>query len=214
MGNRLTKGDSGQVTQYQYNAGNELALLTPPSGAPTRRPVTTPPATCLWKALAERLTTYAWDGENRLTSVAAVSGTETYAYCADGLREKKVTASGTTYYLRDGENVLNELNASLVATARYVGYPGKWGGLVSERVPGVSKFYALDFQGNARALLSAAGAITDSYLYRAFGEEVAVKRGDCQPVPRVRGVGLLPGQRVETVRVGPAPEGGPGKMGE
>ena len=142
-------------------------------------------ATCLWKALAERLTTYAWDGENRLTSVAAVSGTETYAYCADGLREKKVTASGTTYYLRDVENVLNELNASLVATARYVGYPGKWGGLVSERVPGVSKF-SRDFQGNARALLSAAGAITDSYLYRAFGEEVAVKRGDCQPVPRVR----------------------------
>ena len=47
------------------------------------------------------LTTYTWDGENRLLSVTNASGAETYTYTADGLRQKKVTPTETKQYVWD-----------------------------------------------------------------------------------------------------------------
>ena len=97
-----------------------------------------------------------------------------YSYSADGMREEKVNSSGTVYYVKDGENVLIETDAGIVTQAHYTDFPGMWGGLTSERRGDVSSFYGFDQQSNARILVSPAGAVTDSYLYKAFGEEVAV----------------------------------------
>ena len=83
-------------------------------------------------------------------------------------------SSGTVHYVRDGENVLIETDANLITQAHYTDYPGMWGGLASERRGDVSSFYGFDQQANARILVSPFGVVTDSYLYKAFGEEVAV----------------------------------------
>ena len=90
------------------------------------------------------------------------------------MREEKVNSSGTVYYVRDGENVLLETDANLITQAHYTDYPGMWGGLASERRGDVSSFYGFDQQSNVRILVSSAGAVTDGYLYKAFGEELAV----------------------------------------
>ena len=173
VGNRLMKNDGGQITTCSYNAGNEMTLLTPPSGAPTTSTYDAN-GNFLTENAGGALTTYSWDYENRLTGVSSPSGTETYSYSADGMREEKVNSSGTVYYVRDGENVLIETDAGLVTQAHYTDFPGVWGGLASERRGGVSSFYGFDQQSNTRILVSPAGAVTDGYLYKAFGEELAV----------------------------------------
>jgi RHS repeat-associated protein len=97
---------------------------------------------------------------------------ETYTYAGDGKRRQKVTASGTTNFIWDGENVLAELDQNQVTQAQCTHSPGTWGGLVSQRRGGSSSFYGFDQSGSTRALLSPAAAITDSYNYKAFGLEL------------------------------------------
>jgi RHS repeat-associated protein len=99
--------------------------------------------------------------------------TETYTYSADGKRRQKVSASGTTNFVWDEENVLAEQDQNGVTQAQYTQLPGIWGGLVSQRRSGVSSYYGFDLAGNTRALLSPAAVITDSYSYKAFGPELA-----------------------------------------
>ena len=90
------------------------------------------------------------------------------------MREEMVNSSGTGYYVRDGENVLIETDAGLVTQAHYTDFPGEWGGLASERRSGVSSFYGFDQPANTRILSSLDGNVTDNYLCKAFGEEMAV----------------------------------------
>ncbi len=90
------------------------------------------------------------------------------------MREEKVNSSGTVYYVGDGENVLIETDANLITQAHYTDFPGMWGGLNSVRRGGVSSFYGFDQQSNTRILASMNGNVTDDYLYKAFGEELAV----------------------------------------
>jgi len=175
------ENDSGSATSHLYNDANELTLLTPATGQPT---------TSLWDAngnlLSENaggsVTTYSWNGENRLTGVAYPTGApDTMSYSADGLRQKKVTGSGTTGFVWDGQNVLLETDGSGVTQAHYTDFPGYWGGLASQRRSGVSSFYGFDPQANARLLITLAGMVSDSYLYRAFGEELAVSGSTVNP---------------------------------
>jgi hypothetical protein len=98
--------------------------------------------------------------------------TETYTYAGDGKRRQKVTGSGTTNFIWDGENVLAEQDQNQVTQAQYTHSPGTWGGLTSQRRLGVSSFFGFDPAGNTRALVSPAAAITDRYSYKAFGPEL------------------------------------------
>ena len=69
--------------------------------------------------------TFTWDSENRLLSVAsALNGTETYTYASDGMRRKKVTSAQTNNFVWDGQNVLQERSVSNVRLAQYTDYPG------------------------------------------------------------------------------------------
>lgn len=120
------------------------------------------------------VTTYTWDSENRLLSVAhGLNGMETYTYASDGMRRQKVTSAQTNNFVWDGQNVLQERSVSNVRLAQYTNYPGYWGGLASGRQNSISSFYGFDSQGSARILVNIGGTITDSYSYQAFGMELA-----------------------------------------
>ena len=122
-----------------------------------------------------QLTNYSWEAENRLTGVAYPTGApDTMTYSNDGLRQKKVTAAGTTDAVWDEQNLLQEKDGGGVTQAQYSDHPGYWGGLASQRRSGDSSFFAFDQQANARLLASASGAQTDVYQFKAFGEELAV----------------------------------------
>jgi RHS repeat-associated protein len=120
------------------------------------------------------LTTQTWSPENRMLSLQKSDGTnETYLYSDDGLRKEKTNTSGTTIFTWDEQNVLLETNTSGVIQARNTDFPGFWGGLTSQNRAGVSSFYGYDSQGSARILTSILGAITDYYVYMAFGVELS-----------------------------------------
>jgi Tfp pilus assembly protein FimT len=66
-------------------------------------------------------TTYAWDYENRSTSVTlpAGGGTVTFKYDPFGRRIYKSSSSATSIYAYDGDNLIEETNSTGAAVARY-----------------------------------------------------------------------------------------------
>jgi len=72
-----------------------------------------------------------------------------------------------------------------------------WSGLTSQNRSGVSSFYLYDSQGSVRNLVDAAGAITDTYVYTAFGVELLTGIGTVNPF---RYVGLF-GYYLESVNL-------------
>ncbi len=132
-----------------------------------------------------------YDFENRLVSATTASGTVTILHDGDGNRVRKTatTATGTvtTVYLVDDRNptgyaqVLEELTTDNgpLTTDRVYAYgldlisqdqllDDGQGGLVW-----VVSFYGNDGHGNVRYLTDAAGNVTDTYDYDAFGTLIA-----------------------------------------
>jgi RHS repeat-associated protein len=94
-----------------------------------------------------------------------------YTYDADGRRVKQTIGAQVTNYLWDetspyGDVVL-ETDSSGSPLASYV-----LGGteLLSQTRNGTSNYYLQDGQGSVRNLTNAAGNVTDSYTYTAFGD--------------------------------------------
>src|SRR2546421_11982345 len=75
----------------------------------------------LTKAVGSDTTTYAWDFENRLTSVTlpGSGGTVTFAYHPFGRRIKKVTPTTTSIFAYDGDHLIQETNSPGATVARY-----------------------------------------------------------------------------------------------
>lgn len=121
--------------------------------------------------------TYAYDVENRLTSVSGASSM-TLAY--DPLGRLKQTTSGTTVtrFLYDGDRLIGEYNsAGTTITARYVHGAGVDQPLVWYAGPGLTdrRWLHADHQGSIIAVSGATGAIMGSpYSYSPFGEPDAV----------------------------------------
>jgi RHS repeat-associated protein len=115
-------------------------------------------------------TTYAWDPENRLTSVLLPSGARnTFAYNGDGGRVRHDDAAGTARLVWDGANVLAETDAGGTTQAEYTLAPEGYGAVLSQRRGAASRFFHFDGLGSADRLSDSSGAVTDSYLYDAYG---------------------------------------------
>jgi RHS repeat-associated protein len=111
-----------------------------------------------------------YDWENRLTSLG--SGTS-YLYDADGDRVAATTSGTTTDYLVDTTvgfpSVVEEHSGSGSLLARYA----LGDDLLRMDRSGVASYYVEDGLGSTRALTSSAGAVTDTYTYDAYGEQVS-----------------------------------------
>jgi len=165
VGNRLS---SLSVSPYSYNASNELT--------------STPNATygydldgnAVTKNDSTGITTYAWDFENRLTSVTlpAGGGTVTFAYDPFGRRIEKASSAGTSIYAYDGDNLVEETNSSGAVVARY-----SQGLNIDEPLAmlrsGATDFYEADGLGSVTSLTSAAGALAQTYTFDSFGKQTA-----------------------------------------
>ncbi len=117
--------------------------------------------------------TYSWDFENRLIS-ATVPGTgiTTFRYDPFGRRIQKSGPLGTTNYLYDGANLLQEIDNSGNVLARYtqgvyVDEP------LSELRSGITSYYEEDGLGSVTSLSSSTGGIANSYTYDSFGKLTA-----------------------------------------
>jgi len=172
VGNRLVQNVGGTRTTVTYDKANEIIYSLDGAGRTTflfdgagNQVRTVSPA------LAR--TTYLWDGENRLAKVALpTSVINTMTYNADSLRVQKQDSTGTTKSIWDGQNILLDANASNVTQALYSLNPQLFGKLLSQSRSGTSSFFQFDALGSTAALASSLGSLTDTYLYKAFGEAV------------------------------------------
>jgi len=66
-------------------------------------------------------TSYSWDFENRLSSVTlpGTGGTVSFKYDPFGRRIYKSSSTGTSVFVYDGDNLVEETNAAGAVVARY-----------------------------------------------------------------------------------------------
>src|SRR5207245_10856563 len=126
------------------------------------------------KVVGTNTTTYAWDYENRMTSVTlpGSGGTVTFKYDPFGRRIYKSSSSGTSVYAYDGDNLVEETNSSGAVGARYEDTQNIDEPLAMLRSGATSYFHA-DGLGSVTSLSSSAGSIANTYTYDSFGKLTA-----------------------------------------
>jgi RHS repeat-associated protein len=113
--------------------------------------------------------TYTWDFENRLTQVVVPgTGTVSFKYDPFGRRIYKSSTSGTSIFAYDGDNVLEETNASGVVAARYAQTENIDEPLAMLR-GGITDYYQADGLGSVTSLSTAVGTLEQTYGYDSFG---------------------------------------------
>ncbi len=118
---------------------------------------------------------FTWDFENRLTQAVVPGtngGTTTFKYDPFGRRIQKAGPLGTTNYLYDGENAIDEVDSSGNVLARYTHEP-RWDGPLSMLRGGVTSYYHQDGLNSVESLSNSAGALAQSYTYDSYGKITA-----------------------------------------
>jgi RHS repeat-associated protein len=115
--------------------------------------------------------TFTWHFENRLASVSLPNGSVVnFKYDPFGRRIQKVSSSGTIIYAYDGDNVIEQLNASGAASARYTQGLGIDEPLeVHEGT--ASYYYRADGLGSVTELTKSGGSVANTYYYGSFGDD-------------------------------------------
>lgn len=151
----LEEAIEGVATAYQYDAnGNIIAKMSPTEHV-----------------------FYRWDAENRLIAVDTDGDTLAdieYEYAPDGHRVASIENGVETRFLVDRNQpfaqVVEEYAPGGIIKVSYVHGLD----LISQDRPATSgeSFYHVDGLGSTRALSDVSGAITDRYVYDAFGRMV------------------------------------------
>ncbi|MCD4811316.1 putative Ig domain-containing protein [bacterium] len=167
FGNRLAKTDSTGITNYTYNANDQLVTETAP--AYTNTYTYDGNGNTKRKSDGTTVTDYTYDYENKLIVAQTGASQTSYAYDADGIRVKSTSNGAVTQYLVDKNRryaqVLEEADGSSSLIVRYM-YGDD---LISQNRGGVSSCYHYDGQMSTRKLTNTDEEITDSYIYDAFG---------------------------------------------
>lgn len=165
VGNRLS---SLTVSPYSYNASNEL------SSTPGASYTYDANGNMLTKTDSTGTTTNTWDFENRLTSVTipGSGGVVTLKYDPFGRRIYKSSSLGTSVFVYDGDNIIEETNSSGAVVARYaqglnVDEP------LAEVRSGTTSYYEADGLGSVTSLSSSKAALAATYTYDSFGNLTA-----------------------------------------
>jgi RHS repeat-associated protein len=161
VGNRLSALNS---SGWAYNSSNEL----------TSRPTVTYTydnnGNTQTKVVGSNTTSYAWDFENRLSSVTlpGSGGTVSFKYDPFGRRIYKSSSSATSVYAYDGDNLIEETNSTGGVVARYEQTQNIDEPLAMLRSSATSYFHA-DGLGSITSLSNSAGSIANTYIYDSYG---------------------------------------------
>jgi RHS repeat-associated protein len=162
VGNRLS---SLGVASYSYNPSNELTSTSSATYGYDNN------GNSITKNDSTGITTYAWDFENRLSSVTlpGTGGTVSFKYDPLGRRIYKSSSSGTSIYAYDGDNLVEETNSSGAAVARY-----SQGLKIDEPLAmlrsSTTSFYNADGLGSVTSVSNTAGSLTQTYTFDSFGK--------------------------------------------
>jgi RHS repeat-associated protein len=156
------------VSSYSTNVSNEMTANSNASYTYDSNGNT------VTKTVGSNTTTYAWDYENRLTSVTlpGSGGTVTFKYDPLGRRIEKVSPTFTSIFGYDGDNLIEETNASGGVVARYTQTQNIDQPLAMFRSSATS-YYDADGLGSVTSLTNASGAAAETYTYDSFGNVTA-----------------------------------------
>ncbi len=152
-GNRIYADNNGTVTNYSYNALNQLSGTQyeyDPSGRLT----------------TNGTETYAWDRANRLLSM----GSSAYLYNGMGQRIQQSVGAAVTKYLLDTQPGLFQTltETTGVNVTRYV--QGPTGLQQIQQASGVWQQVISDALGSVRGVVDANNSLLDTRLYAPYGE--------------------------------------------
>ena len=150
---------------YTYNSSNEMLAR---EGVPYTYDADGNTSS---KTNGSGTTSYAWDFENRLTSVTlpGTGGVVSFKYDPFGRRIQKSNPSGTTAYVYDGDNIIEELTGTTgTLSERYTYGPGIDEPLVGQRQPQIF-YYEADGLGSVTSLTTPSGSVAATYTYDSFG---------------------------------------------
>jgi len=157
VGNRLS---SIGVPAYSYNSSNQLTSNS--NGSFT------------YDANGNTLSDaqgrgFTWDFENRLNQVVNPGvGTTTFKYDPFGRRIQKSGPLGTTNYLYDGINLIEEVDNAGNVLARYT-QTRTLDEELSELRSGTTSYYEADALSSITSLSNSAGSLANTYTYDSFG---------------------------------------------
>jgi len=128
----------------------------------------------LTKVVGSNTTQYFWDYENRMSSVTlpGSGGTVQFKYDPFGRRIYKSSSSGTSVFAYDGDNLVEETNASGTAVARYSDGLNIDEPLAMLR-SSTTSYYAADGLGSITSLSNTSGSNAATYTYDSFGNLTA-----------------------------------------
>ena len=120
--------------------------------------------------------TFSYEDDSNLRA-QSIDGVNSTNYKTDGLGRRVLKFLSPNnqhvFYIFDGDRLIGEIDRNGVPQVAYT-----WGrdGLFSERLipSSQSRYYHFGPQGETRHLTNAAGAVTDSYVYEAYGKAVAI----------------------------------------
>ena len=165
-GNRTSMTRGSTTTTYAYDLNNRLLSET------TGTTVKSYTYDVDGNTLTAGNESYTYDVRNRQIGYSDGTTTASYAYNPKGLRSQKTVGGATKYFVWDGMNIVYEYDASAGTTYYY--------GL--HRVSaGNSQFYLYNAHGDVIQLTDSTGAVTKSYAYDAFGNEVNPSVNDTNP---------------------------------
>jgi RHS repeat-associated protein len=165
VGNRTS---SLGVASYTTNSSNEMTATSGASFTYDNN------GNELTKVDSTGTTSYAWDFENRLSSVTlpGTGGTVSFSYDPFGRRVKKSSSAGTSIFAFDGDDLIEETNASGGVVARYSQGLNIDGPLAMLRA-GATSYYNTDGLGSVTSLSNTAGSVAQSYTFDSFGKQTA-----------------------------------------
>jgi RHS repeat-associated protein len=107
-----------------------------------------------------------------LTSTGLLMEGVSFKYDPFGRRIYKSSSSGTSIFAYDGDNLIEETNASGAAVARYEPTQNIDEPLAMFR-SGATSYYHADGLGSVTSLSNAAGALAQTYAYDSFGKQTS-----------------------------------------
>lgn len=171
-GNRTLKNESGSRTTYIYDAANQIRY-----GEAVGRTTYTFDANGNQQLVVEptgNRTTTTWDYENQPTLYKLpASARMTIAYNADNQRVQIQSASDTTKFIWDQQNYLAEADGSNTIQTVYTNEPRQYGSLISTRLLTTAYYHQFDALGSTRHLVNSSGAVSDVWIYDAWGNIVS-----------------------------------------
>jgi RHS repeat-associated protein len=112
-------------------------------------------------------------GCEKCSEKTAVGSGVSFKYDPFGHRIYKSSSAGTSIYAYDGENLIEETNATGGVVARYTQTTDKIDEPVAMLRSGTTSYYQADGLGSITSLSNAAGALAQTYTFDSFGKQIS-----------------------------------------